>query len=148
MNSVFVDADILLYSEDGADLAKQQTALAWLRTLWEQGTGRTAAQALGEFYLMATRKLQPSMPPGDARAEVRRYELWEPWQTDHATVESAWAIESRYGLAYWDCLIVAAAQHLGCRYLLSESLVHEEHFGGVQVINPFKTGIHILSSSS
>ena len=143
---VFVDASILLHSEDGADRAKQQAALAWLTVLWRRGLGRTSTQVLNEFYLLATRKIQPPMPAGDARAEVRRYELWQPWQTDHATVESAWAVESRYGLHYRDSLVVAAAQHLGCRYLLSESLAHEQHYGGVQVINPFKTGVELLET--
>jgi predicted nucleic acid-binding protein len=143
-NNVFVDASILVYSEDGADAARQQAALAWLTVLWRRGLGRTSTQVLNEFYLLATRKIQPPMPAGDARAEVRRYELWQPWQTDHATVESAWAVESRYGLDYRDSLVVAAAQHLGCRYLLSENLAHEQHYGGVQVINPFKTGVELL----
>jgi predicted nucleic acid-binding protein len=144
--SVFVDANILIYSEDGADPARQQTALAWLTVLWQRGLGRTSTQVLNEFYLLATRKVTPPMPAGDARAEVRRYELWQPWLTDHATVESAWAVESRYGLHYRDSLVVAAAQHLGCRYLLSEDLAHEQHYGGVQVINPFKTGIELLET--
>lgn len=144
--NVFVDAGILICSEDGADLARQQTALVWLTVLWQRGLGRTSTQVLNEFYLLATRKIQPPMPAGDARAEVRRYELWQPWLTDHATVESAWAVESRYGLHYRDSLVVAAAQHLGCRYLLSEDLAHEQHYGGVQVINPFKTGIELLET--
>jgi predicted nucleic acid-binding protein len=144
---VFVDANILIYSEDGADPVKQQAALAWLTVLWQRGIGRISTQVLNEFYLLATRKINPPMPAGDARAEVRRYELWQPWQTDHATVESAWAVESRYGLHYRDSLVVAAAQHLGCRYLLSEDLAHEQHYGGVQVINPFKSGIELLEQA-
>ena len=141
---VFVDTNVLLYAEDTAHAAKHKAARDWLRALWVGRSGRLSAQVLNEFYLLATRKINPPMPAGDARAEVRRYELWQPWQTDHATVESAWAVESRYGLHYRDCLVVAAAQHLGCRYLLSEDLAHEQHYGGVQVINPFKTGIELL----
>jgi len=143
---VFVDANILIYSEDGADPVKQKMAIAWLNVLWERGVGRLSTQVLNEFYVIATRKIKPPMPAGDARAEVRRYELWQPWQIDHATVESAWAVESRYGLHYGDSLVIAAAQHMGCRYLLSEDMGHEQHYGGVQVINPFKTGIELLDS--
>jgi predicted nucleic acid-binding protein len=142
--TVFVDTVILLRSEDGADSIKQKAAIAWLDTLWRRGSGRLSTQVLHAFYVSATRQIQPPMAAGDARAEVRRYELWQPWLTDHATVESAWAIESRYGLPYGDSLIVAAAQHLGCRYLLSEDLAHEQHYGGVQVINPFKTDTSLL----
>ena len=146
MASVFVDANILLYSEDGADQRKQTIALQWLEVLWRKRLGRVSTQTLNEFYVNATRKLKPPMPPGDARAEVRRYVLWQPWQIDQPTVESAWAIESRHGLHYRDCLVLAAAQHLGCQYMLSEDLNHEQHYGAVQVINPFKADIQILDT--
>jgi predicted nucleic acid-binding protein len=146
MTMVFVDTNILVYSEDGADTAKRERAMAWLTVLWQRGIGRLSTQVLNEFYVVTTRKLRPPMPPGDARAEVRRYELWQPWQIDHATVESAWAVESRYGLHYWDSLMVASAQHLGCRYLLSEDLQHEQRYGAVQVINPFLTPVTLLDT--
>ena len=146
MAGVFVDANILLYSEDSADERKQAIALQWLEVLWRKRLGRVSTQTLNEFYVNATRKLRPPMPSGDARAEVRRYALWQPWQIDQPTLESAWAIESRHGLHYWDCLVLAAAQHLGCQYMLSEDLNHEQHYGAVQVINPFKADIHILDS--
>jgi predicted nucleic acid-binding protein len=71
------------------------------------------------------------MPLEDARRECKRYSVWQPWVIDQATIESAWETESRYGLHYWDCLVVAAAQHLGCRYLLSEDMGHEQHYGSV-----------------
>lgn len=144
MSLVFVDADILIRSEDGADPLKRQAAMAWLGLLWQRRLGRTSQDALSEFYLVATRRLAPPMPPGDARAEVRRYELWQPWLTDHATVESAWAVESRHGLDFRDSLVVAAAQHLGCSYLLSEGMAHGQQYGGVQIVNPFKAGIELL----
>lgn len=145
---VFVDAGVLLCSEDGADTARQKTAIDWLSALWHRRAGRLSTQVLDVFYVMATQQITPPMPAGDARAEVRRYALWQPWRTDQATVESAWAIESRYGLDYPGALLVAAAQHLGCRYLLTEDLLHEQHYGGVQVINPFKTGIDLLDLPS
>jgi predicted nucleic acid-binding protein len=144
MNTVFVDTGILLRSEDGADADKQRIALQWLRELWTRRIGRTSAQVLQDFYLTATRLLAPPMPAGDARAEVRRYELWQPWRLDHATVESAWAVESRHGLHFADCLVIAAAQHLGCVYVLSEDLPHAERYGAVQVVNPFQASIELL----
>jgi len=146
MTMVFVDTNILVYSEDGANAAKREQAMAWLKVLWQRGIGRLSTQVLDDFYVATTRKLCPPMPAGDARAEVRRYELWQPWQIDHATVESAWAVESRYGLHYWDSLMIASAQHLGCRYLLSEDLQHEQRYGGVQVINPFLTAVTLLDA--
>jgi predicted nucleic acid-binding protein len=140
MSVVFVDTNVLLYSEDGGDARRQVQALAWLRELWQRRCGRISTQVLGEFYVNATRKLKPAMPSGDARAEVRRYQRWRPWQIDQPTVEAAWAVESRFKIGYWDALIVAAAQQQGCELLLSEDLQHEQRFDGVQVVNPFLVG--------
>ena len=144
MTAVFVDTNVLLYSEDGADKAKQARAIEWLQALWTKRCGRMSTQVLNEFYANATKKLKPAMPAGDARAEVRRYQRWQPWVLDHATVETAWAVESRFGFSYWDSLIVAAAKAQGCRYLLTEDLQHKQIIDSVQILNPFLVGPEVL----
>jgi predicted nucleic acid-binding protein len=144
VSTVFVDTNVLLYSEDRADEAKHQAARAWLRVLWSSRRGRLSSQVLHEFYVNATRKLRPPLPAGDARAEVRRYQRWQPWPVDHATVETAWAVESRFGLSYWDALMVAAAVQQGCELLLTEDLQHGQQIDGVRIVNPFVTGPEIL----
>ena len=144
MTAVFVDTNVLLYSEDGADKAKQARAIDWLQALWTRRAGRVSTQVLNEFYANATKKLKPAMPAGDARAEVRRYQRWQPWVLDHSTVETAWAVESRFGFSYWDSLIVAAAKAQGCRYLLTEDLQHEQTIDSVQILNPFLVGPDLL----
>ena len=142
MTLVFVDTNVLIYAEDGAEADKQQRALDWIERLWRARSGRLSTQVLNEFYVNVTRKLRPAMPQGDARARVRRYAAgWNPWQIDHATVETAWAMEARHGLQYWDCLVLAAAQHSGSTLVLSEDMQHEGRYGAVQVINPFISSI-------
>jgi predicted nucleic acid-binding protein len=144
VSTVFVDTNVLLYAEDRAQGDKHRTARAWLRVLWLRRCGRMSTQVLNEFYVNATRKIQPPMPAGDARAEVRRFQQWQPWAPDHATVEAAWAVESRYGLHYWDALMVASAQQQGCAYFLSEDLQHEQLLDGLRVVNPFVVGPDFL----
>ena len=142
MTLVFVDTKVLIHAEDGAEADKQHSALDWIERLWRARSGRLSTQVLNEFYVNVTRKLKPAMPQGDARARVRRYAAgWNPWQIDHATVETAWAMEARHGLQYWDCLVLAAAQHSGCTLVLSEDMQHEGRYGAVQVINPFLASI-------
>lgn len=142
MTLVFVDTKVLISAEDGAEADKQHRALDWIERLWRARSGRLSTQVLNEFYVNVTRKLKPAMPQGDARARVRRYAAgWNPWQIDHATVETAWAMEARHGLQYWDCLVLAAAQHSGCTLVLSEDMQHEGRYGAVQVINPFLASI-------
>ena len=142
MTLVFVDTNVLISAEDGAEADKQHSALDWIERLWRARSGRLSTQVLNEFYVNVTRRLKPAMPQGDARARVRRYAAgWNPWQIDHATVETAWAMEARHGLQYWDCLVLAAAQHSGCTLVLSEDMQHEGRYGAVQVINPFLASI-------
>ena len=148
MTAVFVDTNVLLYSEDGADAAKQGRAIEWLQALWVRRCGRMSNQVLNEFYFNATTKLKPAMPAGDARAEVRRYQRWQPWVLDHATVETAWAVESRFGFGYWDSLIVAAAKAQGCHYLLTEDLQHEQVIDNLQILNPFLVGPDVLDRAT
>lgn len=144
VSTVFVDTNVLLYSEDRADEVKHRAARAWLRVLWSSRRGRLSSQVLHEFYVNATRKLRPPLPAGDARAEVRRYQRWQPWPVDQATVETAWAVESRFGLSYWDALMVAAAVQQGCDLLLTEDLQHDQQIDGVRIVNPFIAGPEIL----
>jgi predicted nucleic acid-binding protein len=148
MTAVFVDTNVLIYSEDGRVPEKQAQALAWLRVLWQRRAGRLSNQVLNEFYTNVTRKIKPPMQAGDARAEVRRYQRWQPWAIDHPTVETAWSVESRFGFSYWDALIVASAQTLGCRYLLSEDMQHGQVVDSVQILNPFLVGPEILDNDS
>ena len=136
-NGVFVDTNILIYADDQSDAFKQERAKTWLMRLWGERTGHVSTQVLNEYYVNVTRKNKIGLKTGDARAKVRRFQLWQPWQIDHATVETAWGIEARFGFSYWDSLIVAAAAHSGCKYLLSEDMQHLQQIDSVQIINPF-----------
>jgi predicted nucleic acid-binding protein len=66
-----------------------------------------------------------------ARVEIRRevsdLMAWQPIAVDGA----------RYGISFWDSLIVAAARVVGCRYLLSEDLQRGQELDQVMVVNPF-----------
>ena len=140
----FLDTNVLLYCVDDRNPAKRDRAQAWVRACWTRRCGRTSAQVLNEFYANARKKFVTAISAGDARAVVRRYQHWNPWQNDQATVETAWAIESRYGFSYWDSLVIAAAQQQGCRYLVSEDLQHGQLIDSVQVLDPFVIGPEVL----
>jgi predicted nucleic acid-binding protein len=145
---VFVDADVLAACFDPQAGPRRERAQAWLRRLWEQRLGRTSQQVLNEFYALARRHFATALSAGDARSELRRYQLWQPWPSDQATLETAFAVEARHGLSFWDSLVVAAAQAQGCGFLLSESLPHEARFDGVLVLNPLQAGPERLDASA
>jgi len=137
---VFLDTNVLLYGVDDREQAKRDRARAWIAACWTRRCGRLSTQVLNEFYVNARRKFPSAVSAGDARAEVRRYQHWQPWTIDQPTVEIAWAVESRYRLSYWDALMVAAAQQQGCAALLTEDLQPEQLIDGVRILNPFLTG--------
>jgi hypothetical protein len=97
MNTVFVDTSVLIAAEDTGQGALHAAVLQWLDLLWRTRSGRTGSQALCEFYEQVTTAAQP-LPQGDARAAIRRYQTWTPWKTDAATLETAWAEQSRHQL--------------------------------------------------
>ncbi len=142
---IFVDTHILLCADDEANPERRERARSWLAALWQQRRGRTSTQVLSEYYVQATRLFTPGLPQGDARAKLRRFQQWKPWQIDHQTVESAWGFEARFGLAYWDALIIAAASQSGCSYVLTETLPHGQQYDAVESVNPFITEISDLS---
>jgi predicted nucleic acid-binding protein len=135
---VFVDTNVLLCADDAHDLPKQARARDWLQALWQRRAGRVSTQVLSDYYVTATRTF--GMPLGDARAKVRRFQLWQPWQIDHQTVETAWGVEARFGLNYWDALIVAAAAQSGATHVLTvdlQAMPHGQQIDGVTLLNPF-----------
>jgi predicted nucleic acid-binding protein len=137
-STVFVDTNILVYAEDTRVPEKQRRCQEWLKALWASRRGRLSTQVLNEYYVAATRKLPKPLTQGDARAKVRRMQLWQPWAVDHQTVETAWAVEARFGLSYWDSLIIASASHAGCGWLLTEDLQHGQKIGALTIVSPFQ----------
>lgn len=53
-------------------------------------------------------------------------------------VRAAQALLARFGLSYWDALVVESARALGCDELVAEDLQHGQDFNGVRVVNPFR----------
>jgi len=134
---VFVDSNVLVYRHDTADPEKQAGAETWLAHLWRTRKGRLSTQVLQEFYVNVTQKLKPGLDRQAAREEIRDLTTWGPVSVDAEVIESAWAVQDRFGLSFWDSLIVAAAQASGCRYLLTEDLQHGQDLDGIRVTNPF-----------
>lgn len=142
----FVDTNVLICADDKRDAAKQARAREWLLALWQQRNGRVSTQVLNDYYVNVTRKL--GLAQGDARAKVRRLQLWQPWQLDHQTVETAWGVEARFGLSYWDSLILAAAAQSGCTHVLSDDLQHGQQIDAVTILNPFLVAPSELGAAS
>lgn len=144
---VFVDTNVLVYTRDASETAKQEQALRWMTYLWNSRSGRLSFQVLQEFYVTVTRKLRPGMEAQEAREDVRWLLSWNPISVDARVLDGAWRIQDRFNLAWWDALIASAATIADCRYLLSEDFQENQEFGDVRVINPFSSAPESLDSS-
>jgi predicted nucleic acid-binding protein len=138
---VFVDTNILLYAVDTRDRLKHDSARDWMAQLWRTRSGRTSAQVLNEFFVNATRRLEPGLAPEQAWQQVTALRSWSPQPMDMPTIELGFNLHTRYRLSWWDSLIVAAANLQGCSLLLTEDLQPEAIYAGVTVCNPFASRV-------
>ena len=51
----------------------------------------------------------------------------------------AWALEDRYRLAFFDCLLLASALAAGCGVFLSEDMNGGQMIETLSIVNPFTT---------
>ena len=135
---LFADTNLLVYSRDARDAAKQERAREWLDFLWDTRRGRLSRQVLQEYYVTVTRKLQPGLTVAEARSDVRALFHWLSPIDPAVVIEAAWALQDRCSLSCWDALIVGAAQTLGGGIVLTEDLPAGQDLEGVRVVDPFE----------
>jgi len=128
----FLDTNIIIYSF-GQDLDKQDKALSLLAK-----KPVLLVQVLNEASNVMRRKLGYNI---DAiRAVINRlaHESGLLETVTLETVNQGLTIAERYGLSYYDSLIVASALMADCNILHSEDMQHGQVFDGrLKVVNPF-----------
>jgi predicted nucleic acid-binding protein len=133
----FVDTNILVYTQDLAAGDKCSRAQALTSELWELGKGVISTQVLQELYGALRRKLKSPMTALQAAEILRDYSEWEVVINNRESIFRAIEIESRYKIAFWDALILQAAEKAGASTVYSEDLSHGGRYSGMQVVNPF-----------
>ena len=133
----FIDTNVLVYRYDDSAPIKQVRAQELLKTGIENETAVVSAQVLGEFFTTVTWKIQNPLSADDAQAAVDLISTLSVVALDLALVRRAISTQKRYGISYWDALIVVAAESAGCTRILSEDLNSGQAYNGVVVVNPF-----------
>ena len=127
--NAFFDTNVLLYLL--ASDAKADKAEALLAT-----GGTISVQVLNEFASTASRKLKMKWPEiREILATIRAVCDVVPVTVE--VHEKGLAIAERYGVSFYDSLILAAAQEAGCRTVYSEDMQNGQKFRDVTVRNPF-----------
>ena len=147
-----VDTNILVYSFDARDPAKQRLADEILRNGLFDDDIVLAHQCIVEFVAAVSRPREelgraPLLPIADARLEaeelVAEYPVLYPTRE---VVLTALRGTATYGLSWFDAHLWAYAEVYGIEEILSEDFTHGRHYGSVRAVNPFlgADGVHEL----
>lgn len=132
---VFVDTNVLVYTDDPRDPGKQSRALTLLKEHLRGGTGVLSIQVLQEYFSTSTRKLRLSAELAKQRIEIfATLHVVEPCVDD---LLAAIDIHRLHRVSFWDSLIIRSAKVAGCRVLATEDMQHGEIIDGVRIVNPF-----------
>lgn len=135
--TTFFDTNVLVYCTDPSEPEKQAKAKQLVAQSTLAGEGVLSTQVLIELFNTLTRKQQVSAQAAGALALA--YTQWPVIDSDLALVTNAIEKSVQHGLSIWDAMIVEAALRSGASVLYSEDMSHGQRFGGVTVVDPFKS---------
>lgn len=132
----FVDTNILMYAHGAISGAKHQRARALLEELWKNRSGVLSTQVLQELCVNLRRKT--ARPPSfeQTREILSAYLHWEIVVNTAESVLAALEIEERFGISFWDALVIQAAETAGAGVLYSEDFSAGQTYGSVRIVNP------------
>src|SRR5687768_3997281 len=133
----FFDTNVFLYAHDHDEPAKRAVAVQLIAEHVIADEIVVSAQVLQEFYVNATKKLRRPIASQAAVEAVRQMAVLPVIPISSPLVLEAIAASSRFGISYWDALIVETARAAGCDRVLSEDLQDGRDYDGVRVENPF-----------
>ena len=132
----FLDTNVLLNAATATQDEPRKVSIAD-RLLSEERFG-LSAQVLAEFVVDFTRK--PVVPPAATEVDgwMEALRKFPVVPVDESLVRTAIVLARRFQVHYYDAAIIAAAERLGAPILYTEDLNHGQHYGSVQVQNPFR----------
>lgn len=135
-STFFLDTNVLIYSRDPGAKQKQQRSQIWLNALIETKPPVINLQVINEFCHVALRKL-PHLDVATLKADAEGLRIWGDTPIDYETLTDAWQIRQAAGYQWFDCVLLAAAQNLGCSHFLSEDMQHGHVVNDITIVNPF-----------
>lgn len=130
----FLDTKVLVYAFNAADLRKERIAQGLMRRAVLENLV-VSVQVLAELANTLLRKA--GQPPEAVLGILDLLESLRVIRPDGGMVRRAVEAQARYGLHFYDGMIVAAAERGGCRRIWSEDLNPGQMYFGVAVENPF-----------
>jgi predicted nucleic acid-binding protein len=133
---IFLDTNILVYALDTRENGKTSVCRRLLGDLGARGLARTNLQVLNELTNVLLRK--GLVPAEDIRDHWSAFAAFGDSPLTPAIAARAWPVRLVSGFSWLDCLMIASAVALDCRFLLSEDLIHGYRTGDIVILNPFR----------
>ena len=133
----FIDTNVLVYAYDASHAEKQRLAQNLVRKALG-GEIVTSVQVLAEFAATLLHKVSPAV---NAEHVIAILDALSPIKTiapSEEMVRRAVEARAKYGLHFYDGMVVAAAERGGCRRIWSEDLNPGQKYFGITVDNPFQ----------
>ena len=132
----FFDTNVLVYAATKQDARKGEIAREIIsHALIVNHDGCISTQVLAEFANTMIGKLHHDKESIDGFIDYYRELLATDVTID--LVRRAMAVKEEYGLQFYDALIVATAEKLGCHEIVTEDLNPDQTYCGMAVVNPF-----------
>ena len=133
----FFDTNMLVYAATNQEPQKGDIARELIQHALEVNhDGVISVQVMTEFAnVMKTRF-------NAAATEIDEVSQFYPLLVTEVTmdvVRNALYIKEEYGIQFYDALIVATAEKLGCHEIVTEDLNPNQTYRGMAVVNPFKS---------
>ena len=133
----FIDTNLLIYTDDGANPIKQQQAIALLETGWNHKNMVLSTQVLQEYFSAATRKLGIPLETAQRKIALLAQRV-EVFSIEAEDIVLAIDLHRLHKFSFWDALIVRMAQKTACTVLYSEDMQSGRKLGNLMIINPFQ----------
>jgi len=135
-----VDTNVLLYSVDRNDPAKQLKAQQLLKQLHSDPEPSLLLwQVLGELAQQLRRwRDQGRLTPDEFLQHVQAFRYAFPLTLPTAEAfDAAMHLAKQYSLSHWDSMILGACQVAGVTRLYTEDMGAPRNIGGIELQNPF-----------
>jgi predicted nucleic acid-binding protein len=129
---------VLTYAHDASAGAKRATAIELLTRLWADHCGVLSVQVLQELFVTLTRKMSPALSAAQAREIVADFATWRVVEPTSGDVLAAIDASVRWGVSFWDAMVITAAGKAQATVLWTEDLNDGQVYDGVAVRNPFR----------
>ncbi len=134
----FLDTNVLIYAAMGRLDEPRKFDVA--SALVDSKDFGLSGQVLAEFCVNAMAQRKGRTPLTETELDLWMGLLGDyPFQpVDTGLVQMGLAYSRRFRISYWDAAFIAAAERLDAPVLYTEDLNHDQLYGSVRVVNPFR----------